>query len=47
MIKERKKAKTNKKNISVEKKLSVYDLIRKDQYIQLFKSLIEDTVKVG
>ena len=47
MIKERKKAKTNKKNISVEKKLSVYDLIRKEKYIQQFKSLIEDTIKVG
>ena len=47
MIKERKKATTNKKNISVKKKLSVYDLIRKDKYIPQFKSLIEDTIKVG
>ena len=47
MIKEQKKATTNKKNISVKKKLSVYDLIRKDKYIPQFKSLIEDTIKVG
>ena len=47
MIKERKKETTNKKNISVKKKLSVYDLIRKDKYIPQFKSLIEDTIKVG
>jgi len=47
MIKEQKKAITNKKNISVKKKLSVYDLIRKDKYIPQFKSLIEDTIKVG
>ena len=47
MIKERKKETTNKKNISVKKKLSVYDLIRKDKYVPQFKSLIEDTIKVG
>ena len=47
MIKERKKAKTNKKNINVKKRLSVYDLIRKDKYIPQFKSLIEDTKKIG
>jgi len=47
MIKEQKKAITDKKDISVKKKLSVYDLIRKDKYIPQFKSLIEDTIEVG
>ena len=47
MIKEKKKEKTNNKNIDNKKKLSVYDLIRKEKYIPQFKSLIEETVKVG
>ena len=47
MIKEKKKEKTNNKNIDNKKKLSVYNLIRKEKYIPQFKSLIEETVKVG
>ena len=47
MIKEQKKTQTNKKNTNIKKKLSVHELIRKDKYIPQFKSLIEDTIKVG
>jgi len=47
MIKEKKKVETNKKNITIKKKLSVHELIRKDKYIPQFKSLIEETIKVG
>ena len=47
MIKEKKEAETNKKNINTKKRLSVYDLIRKEKYIEQFKTLIEDTEKVG
>ena len=47
MIKEKKKEKINKKNINIKKKLSVYSLIRKEKYIPQFKSLIEETKKIG
>ena len=47
MIKEQKKEQTNKKNTNIKKKLSVHELIRKEKYIPQFKSLIEDTIKVG
>jgi len=47
MIKEQKQAKTNKKNINIKKRSSVYELIRKEKYIEQFKSLIADTEKVG
>ena len=47
MIKEKKQEKTNKKITTIKKKVSVIDLIRKDKYIPQFKSLIEDTKKVG
>ena len=45
MIKEKKKVKTTQK--INKKNLSVLDLIRKDKYIPQFKSLIEDTKKIG
>ena len=45
MIKEKKKEKTTQK--INKKNLSVLDLIRKDKYIPQFKSLIEDTKKIG
>ena len=47
MIKENKKVKTTQKNKINKKNLSVLDLIRKDKYIPQFKSLIEDTKKIG
>ena len=47
MIKENKKVKTTQKNKINKKNLSVIDLIRKDKYIPQFKSLIEDTKKIG
>ena len=47
MIKEKKKVKTTQKNKINKKNLSVLDLIRKDKYIPQFKSLIEDTKKIG
>ena len=47
MIKENKKVKTTQKNKINKKNLSVHDLIRKDKYIPQFKSLIEDTKKIG
>ena len=47
MIKEKKKEKINKKNINIKKRSSVYELIRKEKYIEQFKSLIADTEKVG
>ena len=47
MIKEQKKEQANKKNTNIKKKLSVHELIRKEKYIPQFKSLIEDTIKVG
>ena len=47
MIKENKKVKTTQKNKINKKNLSVHDLIRKDKFIPQFKSLIEDTKKIG
>ena len=47
MIKEQKKAKTKKKVQSIKKRPSVHELIRKEKYIPQFKSLIEDTKKIG
>ena len=47
MINENKKVKTTQKNKINKKNLSVHDLIRKDKYIPQFKSLIEDTKKIG
>ena len=47
MIKEQKKAKTKKKVQSIKKRPSVHELIRKDKYVPQFKSLIEETKKIG
>ncbi len=47
MIKEKKQEKNNKTNPTVEKRLSVHELIRKDKYVPQFKSLIEETKKIG
>ena len=47
MIKEKKQAKVIKKNKINKKNPSVLDLIRKEKYIPQFKSLIEETKKIG
>ena len=47
MTKEQKKTKNNTKNINTKKRLSVYDLIRKEKYIPQFQSLVQETIKVG
>ena len=43
----KKEDKTEKKALNPKKKLSVHELIRKDKYIPQFKSLIEETKKIG
>ena len=47
MNKEKKQSKTSNKVPSNKKKLNVIDLIRKDKYIPQFKTLIDETVKIG
>ena len=47
MIKDKKQEKNNKTNTTVKKRLSVHELIRKDKYVPQFKSLIEETKKIG
>jgi len=47
MNKEKKQSKTSNKAPSNKKKLNVIDLIRKDKYIPQFKTLIDETVKIG
>tara|TARA_B100001123_G_scaffold441584_1_gene583087 strand:- start:3 stop:2033 length:2031 start_codon:yes stop_codon:yes gene_type:complete len=47
MIKEKKQRVIIDKNQSVKKKLSVHELIRKEKYIPQFKSLIEESKKIG
>ena len=43
----KKEDKTEKKALNPKKKLSVHELIRKDKYIPQYKSLIEETKKIG
>ena len=47
MSKEKKQTIVDKKTTNIKKKASIQDLIRKEKYIPQFKSLIEETQKIG
>ena len=47
MIKEKKQTTSKTKNTNIKKKSSVQDLIRKEKYIPQFKTLIDETKKIG
>ena len=47
MIKEKKQTTSKAKNTNIKKKSSVQDLIRKEKYIPQFKTLIDETKKIG